>query len=145
MKLVLQRVVSSSVWVDCAEVSRISQGITVLLGVEKGDSQKSAFYLAGKVVNLRIFPDENGKMNRSCLEIGGEILVVSQFTLAGDCSRGQRPGFDRAAEPCNAETLYRFFIRELKQTGLKVAVGVFGADMRVDIQNDGPATFILER
>ena len=145
MKLVLQRVVSSSVWVDCAEVSRISQGITVLLGVEKGDSQKSAFYLAGKVVNLRIFPDENGKMNRSCLEIGGEILVVSQFTLAGDCSRGQRPGFDRAAEPCNAENLYRFFIRELKQTGLKVAVGVFGADMRVDIQNDGPATFILER
>ena len=145
MKLVLQRVTSSSVWVDGLEISRILQGVTVFFGAEKGDSQENAAYLAKKLVNLRIFPDENGKMHWSCLDIEGEVLVVSQFTLASDCSQGRRPDFNLAAEPFNAEILYRFFIHELEQTGLKVQVGLFGVDMRVDIQNDGPVTFILEK
>ncbi len=145
MKMVLQRVLSSSVWVDDEEIAKISRGITVLLGAEKGDSQENADFLAEKLVNLRIFPDDNGKMNRSCLEIEGEILVVSQFTLAGDCSRGRRPGFGLAADPDFAETLFQLFIQKLEQKGLKVVAGKFGADMRVDIQNDGPVTFILEK
>lgn len=145
MKLVLQRVTSSSVWVDGIEISRISQGIMILFGAEKEDDQKIVIHLAQKVANLRIFPDEGGKMNRSCLDVGGEILVVSQFTLAGDCSQGQRPGFDRAAALDKAEDLYRLFIRALEQSGLKVVCGVFGKKMRVDIQNDGPVTFVLEK
>ncbi|MFQ5717473.1 MAG: D-aminoacyl-tRNA deacylase [Nitrospinales bacterium] len=145
MKLVLQRVLNSSVHVDGREIARISRGLTILFGAEKGDTGKQAEYLAEKTLTLRIFPDLRGKMNRSCLDIGGEILVVSQFTLAGDCSKGRRPGFDRAAPPDVAENLYRLFIERLAASGIKVAAGKFAADMRVDIQNDGPVTFILER
>ena len=145
MKLVLQRVLSSSVWIDNAEISRISRGIMVLFGAVKGDEPESAAYLAKKLAQLRMFPDENGKMDKSCLEIGGEILVVSQFTLASDCFRGRRPSFDRAAEPTVAESLYYFFIQELERLGLNVATGEFGVNMRVDIQNEGPVTFILEK
>jgi len=144
MKLVLQRVSSSSVRVDEREIARIARGITILLGAEKGDTTEQVRYLAEKSVNLRMFPDEQGKMNRSCLDIRGQILVVPQFTLAADCARGRRPGFDRAALPEQAETLYLLFIDHIAGAGLSVAAGQFGADMRVDIQNDGPVTFILE-
>lgn len=145
MKIVLQRVLSSSVQVDGGEIARIAKGLTVLFGAEKDDREGHAEYLADKTLNLRIFPDDQGKMNRSCLDIRGEILVVSQFTLAGDCTKGRRPGFDRAALPEQAEKLYRFFVDRLSASGLTVTVGQFGADMLVDIQNDGPVTFILER
>lgn len=145
MKIVLQRVKSSSVRVDGKEIASISRGLLVLFGAEKGDSEEAVKYLADKTLNLRIFPDGEGKMNLSVVDIAGELLVVSQFTLAADLSKGRRPGFDRAAPPAEAETLYKQFIRELSTSGLKVAEGIFGADMLVDIQNDGPVTFILER
>jgi len=145
MRLVLQRVLSSSVWIDNVEVSRIARGILILFGALKDDKPVEATYFAEKVARLRMFPDEKGKMNKSCLEIGGEVLVVSQFTLAANCSRGNRPDFEQAAEYVVAEFLYNFFIGELKRMGLKVGVGEFGADMRVDIQNEGPVTFILEK
>lgn len=145
MKLVIQRVKSSSVHVDGEEIAAISSGLMILFGAEKGDTAEAVKYLADKTLRLRIFPDRQGKMNLSCLDFKGEILVVSQFTLAGDCSRGRRPGFDRAARPEDAEGLYNNFIEELSESGLKVAEGKFGADMLVDIQNDGPVTFILER
>lgn len=145
MKLVIQRVLSSSVHLEEKEVSRISKGMTVLFGAEKEDTEEKAIFLAKKILNLRIFSDDKGKMNRSCLDIGGEILVVSQFTLAGDCTRGRRPGFDRAAEPAAAEGLYRLFIDQLATSGLRIVSGIFGADMRLDIQNCGPVTFVLER
>ncbi|MBI4390071.1 MAG: D-tyrosyl-tRNA(Tyr) deacylase [Nitrospinae bacterium] len=144
MKLVVQRVSSSSVRVDGREVARISKGLTVLFGAEKGDRDESAIALAEKTVNLRIFPDGGGKMNLSCKDVGGEVLVVSQFTLAGDCSRGRRPGFENAAPPGEAERLYLKFVEEIRRTGLTAACGIFGAHMLVDIQNDGPVTFILE-
>lgn len=145
MKLVIQRVLSSSVHIEGREVDRISKGLMVLFGAEKGDTEEAVKYLADKTLNLRIFPDAQGKMNYSCKDIGGEILVVSQFTLAGDCSAGRRPGFDRAALPALAQELYRRYIEELKASGVRVGQGEFGADMRVDIQNDGPVTFILNR
>ena len=145
MKLILQRVTESSVLVDGKEVSHIKKGVTIFLGVEKGDGENEASFLADKVLNLRIFPDENGKMNLSCTDIQSEVLVVSQFTLAGDCSRGRRPGFDKAADPKTAEILYTFFVERLREGGVKVSEGVFGANMMVRISNDGPATFTLEK
>ena len=145
MKLVLQRVLSASVWVNEVEVSRISTGILVFFAAIKGDTTQSATYLAKKVAQLRIFPDENEKMNKSCLEIGGEVLVVSQFTLASDCSHGRRPSFDQAIEPILAEPIYEFFVQELERIGLNVMTGQFGANMTVHIQNEGPATFFLEK
>jgi len=117
----------------------------ILFGAEKGDGDEAVNALADKVLNLRIFADDQGKMNRSCIDIEGEILVVSQFTLAGDCSRGRRPGFDNAAAPEDAERLYKNFIKKLVESKLKIQEGQFGADMQVDIVNDGPVTFILER
>ena len=102
-------------------------------------------YEMSKTLNLRIFPDDNGKMNFSCLEVKGEILVVSQFTLAGDCSRGRRPGFDRAADPNTARTLYEYYVELLSRSGLKIGKGRFAADMQVKLVNDGPVTFLLER
>ena len=145
MKLILQRVACASVCVDEEEIANINRGILVLFGVEKGDGQDQTFFLADKTLNLRIFPDDNGKMNFSCVDIGGDILVVSQFTLAGDCSRGRRPGFDRAADPDTARTLYEGYVELLKRSGLKVALGRFAADMKVQSVNDGPVTFLLER
>ena len=145
MKIVIQRVTRSAVQVDEKEIARISRGLLLLVGAEKGDSDEAVRALAEKILNLRIFSDAAGKMNLSCIDVAGEILVVSQFTLAGDCTRGRRPGFDRAASPEEAERLYRLLIQELSASKLKVVEGKFGADMRVDIENDGPVTFILER
>ena len=145
MKLILQRVASASVYVDEEKIANINRGILVLFGVEKGDGEDQTFFLADKTLNLRIFPDDSGKMNFSCVDIGGDILVVSQFTLAGDCSRGRRPGFDRAADPDTARTLYESYVELLNRSGLKVAMGRFAADMKVQSVNDGPVTFLLER
>ena len=145
MKLILQRVAGASVYVDEEKIANINRGILVLFGVEKGDGEDQTFFLADKTLNLRIFPDDSGKMNFSCVDIGGDILVVSQFTLAGDCSRGRRPGFDRAADPDTARTLYECYVELLNRSGLKVAMGRFAADMKVQSVNDGPVTFLLER
>ena len=145
MKLILQRVASASVYIDEKEIANINRGILVLFGVEKGDGEDQTSFLADKTLNLRIFPDDSGKMNFSCVDIGGDILVVSQFTLAGDCSRGRRPGFDRAADPDTARTLYEGYVELLNRSGLKVAMGRFAADMKVQSVNDGPVTFLLER
>ncbi|MEE8268772.1 MAG: D-aminoacyl-tRNA deacylase [Nitrospinaceae bacterium] len=145
MKIVLQRVLRSSVSVDDEVVGEIGKGLMILFGAEKGDSDEAVNALADKVLNLRIFADDQGKMNRSCLDVKGEILVVSQFTLAGNCSRGRRPGFDNAAAPEEAEWLYQNFIKKLVESKLKVQEGRFGAHMQVDLVNDGPVTFILER
>ncbi len=145
MKLILQRVARSSVRVDGEEIGCIGRGLMILFGAEKNDREEMAVWLAEKTLNLRVFSDDNGKMNLSVQDIGGELLVVSQFTLAGDCSKGRRPGFDRAAEPAQAERLYRLFVEAVGRTGLKVNEGRFGADMQVEILNDGPVTFILEK
>ena len=145
MKLILQRVACASVYVDEEKIANINRGILVLFGVEKGDGEDQTSFLADKTLNLRIFPDDSGKMNFSCVDIGGDILVVSQFTLAGDCSRGRRPGFDRAADPDTARTLYEYYVELLNRSGLKVAMGRFAADMKVQSVNDGPVTFLLER
>ena len=145
MKLILQRVAGASVYVDEEKIANINRGILVLFGVEKGDGEDQTSFLADKTLNLRIFPDDSGKMNFSCVDIGGDILVVSQFTLAGDCLRGRRPGFDRAADPDTARTLYESYVELLNRSGLKVAMGRFAADMKVQSVNDGPVTFLLER
>ncbi len=145
MKIVLQRVLRSSVAVNDEVVGEIGKGLMILFGAEKGDDDAAVNALAEKVINLRIFADDQGKMNRSCLDVKGGILVVSQFTLAGDCSRGRRPGFDNAAAPDEAKRLYKNFIKKLVESKLKIQEGRFGADMQVDIVNDGPVTFILER
>tara|TARA_B100000408_G_scaffold16113_1_gene11017 strand:- start:886 stop:1323 length:438 start_codon:yes stop_codon:yes gene_type:complete len=145
VKLILQRVACASVYVDEEKIANINRGILVLFGVEKGDGEDQTSFLADKTLNLRIFPDDSGKMNFSCVDIGGDILVVSQFTLAGDCSRGRRPGFDRAADPDTARTLYEGYVELLNRSGLKVAMGRFAADMKVQSVNDGPVTFLLER
>jgi len=145
VKLILQRVAGASVYVDEKKIANINRGILVLFGVEKGDGEDQTSFLADKTLNLRIFPDDSGKMNFSCVDIGGDILVVSQFTLAGDCSRGRRPGFDRAADSDTARTLYESYVELLNRSGLKVAMGRFAADMKVQSVNDGPVTFLLER
>lgn len=144
MKVVIQRVRSASVEVDGQVVGSIGQGILVLLGVEKGDGERDAGRLADKIAALRIFEDEAGKMNRSLLEVGGELLAVSQFTLAGNCTKGRRPSFDTAAPPAEANRLYEFFVEAIKQRGIPVRTGIFQAMMQVSLVNDGPVTFILE-
>jgi len=145
MKIVVQRVLRSSVSVNDEVVGKIGKGLMILFGAEKEDGDEAVNALAEKVLNLRIFADDEGKMNRSCLDVKGEILVVSQFTLAGDCSRGRRPEFDNAAAPEEAERLYKNFIKKLVVSRLNIQEGRFGADMQVDLVNDGPVTFILER
>lgn len=145
MKIVIQRVTRSAVRVAGEEIAAIARGLLLLVGAEKGDLDPSVQWLAEKILNLRIFPDEAGKMNLSCRDVAGEILVVSQFTLAGDCTRGRRPGFGQAAPPDKAERLYRLLIQELSASKLRVVAGKFGADMQVALENDGPVTFILER
>ena len=145
MKIVLQRVSRASVTVKGQVIASISKGLLILFGAEKNDDDSKVQFLAEKTLKLRIFSDEKGKMNLSCLDIGGEVLVVSQFTLAGDCTKGRRPGFDNAAAPKAAQSLYQNFIQQVSESGLKVAVGEFGADMQVELVNDGPVTFTLER
>ena len=145
MKLVLQRVISASVSIGEEKFSDINRGILVFFCAEKGDDESQACFLADKTLNLRFFSDDRGKMNFSCVDVGDEILVVSQFTLAGDCSRGRRPGFDRAADPDTARKLYQYYVELLMKSGLKVGMGKFAADMKVELINDGPVTFFLER
>lgn len=145
MKCVIQRVSQASVTVDQSIVGQIDRGLLVLFGVEKDDDASQLDYHVGKLLKLRIFPDEQGKMNRSVQDIQGGILVVSQFTLAGDCRKGNRPGFDNAKAPQEAEQLYLQLVEKLRQSStLTVETGVFGADMQVSLVNDGPVTFILE-
>lgn len=145
MRAVIQRVSAASVVVEGSEVGRIGPGILVLLGVEKGDDEAKASWLAEKIVALRIFGDEAGKMNLSLMETGGSLLAVSQFTLAGNCAKGRRPSFDTAAPPDEGKRLYDCFVAAVKSRGVTTATGIFQADMRVSLVNDGPVTFILER
>ncbi len=145
MKALLQRVKSASVTVDNRQISAINNGLLVFLGVEKNDTSQQADYLAKKTAHLRIFEDQNQKMNLSVMDIKGQILVVSQFTLAGDTSRGNRPGFDNAAAPDIAKDLYQYFSEQLKTYGIDVQNGIFQADMKVSLINDGPVTFMLEK
>ncbi|MBI3584787.1 MAG: D-tyrosyl-tRNA(Tyr) deacylase [Nitrospinae bacterium] len=144
MIALVQRVSEASVTVDDKTVSEIGKGLVVLLGVAKGDKDEDAGYLLNKITNLRIFDDENGKMNLSLFDIKGEMLVVSQFTLLGDCRKGRRPGFEMAALSEEAERFYEKFINDVSKTGIRVKKGIFAANMLVKIFNDGPVTFILD-
>ena len=145
MKILLQKVLSASVTVNNKVVSAIDSGYLLFVGIEKNDTKAQADYLVKKVANFRVFTDENDKMNLSIQDVGGEILAVSQFTLAADLSRGNRPGFDTAARPEDAEPLYEYFVQKLKECGITVKTGVFQADMKVALVNDGPCTFLLQR
>jgi D-aminoacyl-tRNA deacylase len=145
MKSVIQRVSSASVTVDGNVTGKIGRGIMVLLGVEKGDTEAQADWLAEKIVNLRIFEDGVGKMNLSVQDVGGSLLVVSQFTLAGNCDKGRRPSFDSAAAPDDGKRLYEYFVDAIRRLAVPVETGIFQADMKVELVNDGPVTFVLER
>lgn len=145
MKAVIQRVTSASVTVEGVVAGEIGHGILVLLGVEKGDEESKADWLAEKIVGLRIFSDDGGKMNLSVRNVEGALLVVSQFTLAGNCDKGRRPSFDTAAPPDEGKRLYEYFVEALKRLGVPVQTGIFQADMQVSLVNDGPVTFLLER
>jgi D-tyrosyl-tRNA(Tyr) deacylase len=144
MRIVLQRVKKARVEVGETITGSIGLGLLVLLGIARTDSNKDADYLVDKIVNLRIFPDAAGKMNRSVREAGGSLLVVSQFTLYGDCRKGRRPSFDLAAAPAQAEALYRYFLEQARKTGIPVETGTFQAMMQVHLVNDGPVTIICE-
>ena len=144
MRAVIQRVSSARVIIDEKEYSRIGNGLLVLLGVEKEDTNEDAQMLARRIVELRIFEDDAGKMNRAIAEVGGQILAVSQFTLLGDCRRGRRPSFDPAAPPDVARSLYEKFVSEIGGLGIPVSTGVFQAMMNVELTNQGPVTFILD-
>lgn len=143
MKAVLQRVTSASVTVDETLVGQITLGLLVLLGVEKGDDEQDGHYLVEKIRTLRIFPDGQGKMNRSLADVGGAVLLVSQFTLLGRTVNGRRPSFEEAAPPDEAKRLYEQVAAELRAEGTPVETGVFAAHMQVDLVNDGPVTFVL--
>lgn len=145
MKTVIQRVKKASVTIDKKLYSSIDNGLLILYGVEKNDTEDFSKYLCEKILKLRIFEDENQKMNLSVKDINGEILVVSQFTLAGDTRKGTRPSFDTAMPPKEAEIMYEDFVKMMKDSGLTVKTGVFGAMMDVALVNDGPVTFILEK
>ncbi|MFZ2190361.1 MAG: D-aminoacyl-tRNA deacylase [Candidatus Magasanikiibacteriota bacterium] len=156
MRVVLQRVKKADVKtcpqglakhgrrVDNETVGEISHGFLILLGVGKGDGEKEADWLVEKIMKLRVFEDQDGKMNKDIVEVGGEILVVSQFTLYGDCQSGNRPGFSDAAPPDEANKLYEYFVAKIKEKNIKVATGQFGAYMEVSLVNDGPVTLIIE-
>ena len=144
MKVLIQRVKHASVTIDNELYSKIDKGILAFVGIEKGDTFEQVQKSAKKIVNLRIFPDENDKMNKSLIDVQGEMLIVSQFTLCGDCKKGTRPSFDNSAPPDIANRLYEDFISEVKTYGIKTGTGKFGAMMDVDILNDGPVTFSIE-
>lgn len=144
MLAVIQRVTSSSVTVDGKVVGKIGTGLNILLGVKKGDGKEDIEKLVNKIVNLRIFRDENDKMNLSLLDVNGEALIISQFTLAGNVKKGRRPSFDSSENPELAKEYYEEFCKLVKSEGIKVETGIFGAMMDVEIHNDGPVTFILD-
>ncbi|MFH1154965.1 MAG: D-aminoacyl-tRNA deacylase [Pseudomonadota bacterium] len=144
MKAVVQRVSCAEVTVDTETTGRIQTGLLVLLGVGHGDTEADADYLVDKILNLRIFEDQAGKMNLSLVQVNGELLVVSQFTLLGDCRKGRRPSFVKAAPPDKAEALYDYFVRKASETGIKTATGRFRAMMDVTLTNSGPVTLILD-
>jgi len=144
MRAVIQRVKQSSVKTENRTIGQTGPGLLVLLGVAKGDRSADADYLVNKIANLRIFEDENGKMNRSLLETGGEMMVVSQFTLLADCRKGRRPSFVNAAEPEAATELYEYFVSRTRNLGITVATGRFRAMMEVALINEGPVTIIIE-
>lgn len=144
MKVLIQRVKKAGVDIDGKSFSKIEKGILALVGIEKGDTKEQVEKLARKVVNLRIFPDENDKMNLSLIDVKGEMLIVSQFTLCGDCKKGTRPSFDKSAPPNIANELYEYFVTQVQNFGIKTGTGQFGAMMDVSLINDGPVTFMLE-
>ena len=144
MKAIVQRVLSSSVEIDGEIVSDIGKGITALIAIEVGDGIDNIMKMAKKLVMLRIFEDETGKMNESLLDIEGSVLAVSNFTVAGDCSKGQRPSYISAERPEKAAPLFEKLLKSISEFGVNVQTGRFGADMKVDIQNDGPVTVIIE-
>ena len=145
MRLVVQRVKNSDVVVEGKTVGKIDKGFMVLCGITHTDTKQNADYLVKKLINLRVFEDENGKMNLSIKDVGGELLIISQFTLYADCTGGNRPSFINAAKPDVAEPLYEYFVEECRKQGIKVEKGIFGADMKVSLLNDGPVTIILEK
>lgn len=144
MRAVVQKSLRSSVVVGNEEKACIQEGLLVLLAVKKGDTPADAVYMMDKIINLRIFEDENGKMNRSLLEEGGDLLMVSQFTLYGDARKGRRPSFSEAEEPEAAQALFDYCVEYGKKSGIKIETGVFGAHMQVNICNDGPCTILLD-
>ncbi len=144
MKALLQRVTEASVSTSDGEVGRIGRGLVVLVGVANGDTEKDAQYLVWKTVNLRIFSDENGKFNLSALDMLGDLLLVSQFTLLADNRKGRRPSFIEASPPENANKLFGFFVKQMRATGLRVETGCFQQYMQVEIHNDGPVTILLD-
>lgn len=145
MKLVVQRVKYASVEVDGKIVGKIDKGFLVLIGIKVGDTKEQADYLVKKVCNLRVFSDENGKMNLSLKDVSGQLLIVSQFTLYGNCNDGNRPSFTDSARPEDAIPLYEYFCNECAKKGIEVQKGIFGADMKVQLLNDGPVTLVIER
>ena len=145
MKALIQRVKRASVTIDGKLYSSINHGMLILLGVAKGDEKHNAELLAEKLLKLRIFEDENGKMNKSLIDVNGEMLVVSQFTLCCDCKKGTRPGFDNAAPPDIANELYEYFVMQIKEAGIRYQTGKFAAMMDVELVNDGPVTFMIEK
>jgi len=144
MRAVIQRVKESAVEIDNEIIGEIGKGLLVLLGVARGDNSRDAEYLVDKVANLRIFEDEKGKMNRSLLETGGEMLVVSQFTLLGDSRKGRRPSYVNAAGPEKANELYEYFIKKTREKRISTKTGLFGAMMAVSLINDGPVTLVID-
>ena len=144
MRALVQRVARASVTIDGAVHGRIGQGVLVLLGITEGDCEDDARYLADKIVKMRVFTDENDKMNLALADVGGGLLIVSQFTLYGNCKKGNRPSFTAAARPETAIPLYETFIARCRESGLPVGTGEFGADMKVDLCNDGPVTLWLD-
>lgn len=145
MKAVIQRVLAAELKVNNKIISEIGKGYVIFLGVKKGDNKENCDYFAKKIPSLRVFEDENEKINKSVMDVGGEILLVSQFTLYANASHGNRPDFLDAEEPVKAEELYLYLAEELKNKGLTVKLGVFGADMKISQVNDGPFTIILEK
>lgn len=145
MKLVVQRVKKAEVKVDGNIIGKIDKGFLVLIGIKVGDTKEQADYLVKKLCNLRVFSDENDKMNLSIKDVKGKLLIVSQFTLYGDCSQGNRPSFIEAARPEEANPLYEYFYNQCELNNIEVQKGIFGADMKVELINDGPVTIIIEK
>lgn len=144
MRAVVQRVSKAGVDIGGITTATIGGGLVIFLGIGSGDSTKDCAWMADKIIHLRIFPDSDGKMNTSLANMGGEMLIISQFTLHGDCRKGRRPGFSAAAPPQIAEPLYNQFIEEVRERGVPVATGIFQAEMAVDLVNDGPVTLLLD-